>query len=62
MRYFVDLFNLQKEPNKDAIDFLTASLEFLPHVYKLDMKPSPWKYITTPSFKKFVRGHNIMTR
>ncbi|XP_060656180.1 probable cytochrome P450 12d1 distal, mitochondrial [Drosophila nasuta] len=41
--------------NHDAMTIFKTSREIFKLVFKLDLQPSPWKFISTPTYRKMIR-------
>ncbi|XP_034253507.1 probable cytochrome P450 49a1 [Thrips palmi] len=49
------------DPASDAAVMMTAISGVFDGIYDLDIKPSLWKWVATPAYKKFIGSMNVFT-
>ncbi|XP_034236373.1 probable cytochrome P450 301a1, mitochondrial [Thrips palmi] len=49
------------EPNSEASKMIQAVHVVFDSMYQLDFKPSPWKFVSTPAYRRFVTAMNFVT-
>ncbi|XP_034248197.1 probable cytochrome P450 12a4, mitochondrial [Thrips palmi] len=48
------------EPSSEAMKMLEAEHAVFEGMYELDVEPSPWKYISTPAYRRFVAAMDFV--
>lgn len=49
------------DPASDAVVMMEAVTGLFDSIYELDVKPSVWKWVSTPTYRKFVSEMNVFT-
>lgn len=49
------------DPASDAVVMMEAITGLFDSIYELDVKPSVWKWVSTPTYRKFVDEMNVFT-
>lgn len=49
------------EPNSESAKMIDCVHVVFDSLYKLDFMPSPWKLISTPAYRKFVKAMDYVT-